>query len=156
MENKISFALSEADARAIRAALEVLNSKLLPLLVELAKGEARELPVMGDKSYAFVIKALEFAKQYPEFAGFIDVAEFEKDVKTVEVLREFHVQLSQLTKKVDDTMTLAGSEAYVAGLTYYGMSKEGLKRKVPNAPFIVDELKNRFPGRPRLQKNEDE
>ncbi|MDR1170512.1 MAG: hypothetical protein LBK97_06740, partial [Prevotellaceae bacterium] len=119
--------------------------------------EARELPVMGDKSYAFVFKALEFAKQYPEFAGLIDVAEFEKDVETVQALREFYVQLSQLTKKIHDTMTLAGSEAYVAGLTYYGTSKEGLKRKVNNAPFIVSELKNRFPGHSsRSKENKDE
>jgi hypothetical protein len=54
-------------------------------------------------------------------------------------------------------MTLAGSEAYVAGLTYYGTSKEGLKRKVDNAPFIVSELKNRFPGRSsRSQENKSE
>jgi hypothetical protein len=157
MDNRISFSLSEVDAQDVRAALDVLNRKLLPLLVELSQGEARELPLMGDKSYAFVLKALEFAKQYPEFAGLIDVAEFEKDVQTVQVLREFHVQLSQLSKKVDDTMTLAGSEAYVAGLTYYGTSKEGLKRKVPNATLIVEELKTRFPGRSsRSKQNESE
>jgi hypothetical protein len=157
MDNKISFSLNEADLQEIHAALGVLNSKLLPLLMELSQGEARELPLMGDKSYAFVIKAFEFAKQYPEFAGLIDVAEFEKDVKTVRVLREIYITLSQLTKKVNDTMTLAGSEAYVAGLTYYGTSKEGLKRKVANAPLIVEELKNRFPGRSSgSQKKENE
>jgi hypothetical protein len=152
--DRISFSLNEADKQDILAALNVLNDKLLPLLIELAQGEARELPVMGDKSYAFVFKALEFAKQYPEFAGLINVPEFEKDINTVGTLREFYVSLAQLTKKVQDTMTLAGSEAYVAGLTYYGSSKEGQKRKLPNSVLIVDELSKRFPGRSKTKKEE--
>jgi hypothetical protein len=146
--------MTEADKQEILAALNVLKEKLLPLLVELAHGEARELPTMGDKSHAFVFKALEFAKQYPEYAGLIDVAEFEKDVNAVCLLREFYVPLSQLTKKVHDTMTLAGSEAFVSGLTYYGISKEGVKRKLPNAVLIAEELKQRFPGRNKSKKEE--
>jgi hypothetical protein len=154
MNNRVSFSLDEAGKQEILEALNVLGGKLLPVLVELAQGEARELPTMGDKSYAFVVKALEFAKQYPEYAGLIDVAEFEKDVNTVGLLREFYVPLSQLTKKVHDTMTLAGSEAYVSGLTYYGTSKEGVKRKLPNAILITEELKQRFPGRNKSKKEE--
>ena len=152
MANRISFLLDEADKQAIQAAIGVLNEKLLPRLEELAQGEARELPTMGDKSYGFVFKALEFSKQYPEYAALIDVPEFEKDVNAVGLLREFYVPLSQLTKKVHDTMTLAGSEAYVAGLTYYGSSKEGVKRKLPNAVLIAEELGKRFPGRSRAKK----
>jgi hypothetical protein len=49
-------------------------------------------------------------------------------------------------------MLLAGSEAYVAGLTYYGTSKEGMKRKLPDAVLIVDDLKERFPGRSKAKK----
>jgi hypothetical protein len=146
--------MNAADKQEILATLNALKEKLLPLLVELAQGEANELPTMGDKSYAFVFKALEFAKQYPEYAGLIDVAEFEKDVNAVSLLREFYVPLSQLTKKVHDTMTLAGSEAYVSGLTYYGTSKEGVKRKLPNAVLIAEELKQRFPGRNKPKKEE--
>jgi hypothetical protein len=146
--------MSEADKQDIHAALSVIEAKLMPGLVELSRGEARDLPVMGDKSYAFVIKSLEYAKQHPEFAAFIDVAEFEKDVKAVELLREFYAQLSQFTKKVHDTMTIAGSEAYSAGLAYYGSSKEGVKRKQPNAILIAEELGQRFPGRPKTKKEQ--
>jgi hypothetical protein len=154
MDNRISFSLDEARKQRILGALNVLNEDLLPLLIELAQGEARELPSMGDKSYAFVFKALEFSKQYPAFAGLVDVPEFEKDVNTVGLLREFYVPLSQLTKKLHDTMTLAGSEAYVAGLAYYASSKDGVKRKLPNAVLIAEELGKRFPGRSRTKKEE--
>jgi len=154
MDNRVSFSMNEADKQEVLAALNVLNNKLLPLLTELAQGESRELPSMGDKSYAFVFKALEFAKQYPEYASLIDVAEFERDVNTVGVLRELHLPLSQLTKKLHDTMALAGSEAYVSGLTYYGSAKEGVKRKIPNAILIKEELGKRFPGHPKVKKEE--
>jgi hypothetical protein len=154
MENRISFMLNEAEKQEIIEALKTLDTKLLPKLIELAQGEARELPTMGDKSYGFVLKALEYAKQYPEYASLIDVREFEKDVNAVGLLREIYVPLSQLLKKVHDTMTLAGSEAYVAGLTYYGSSKVGLKRKIPNAVLIAEELGKRFPGRTKAKKDE--
>jgi hypothetical protein len=154
MDNRISFVLNEVDKKEILMAVGVLKEKLQPRLVELAQGEARELPTMGDKSYGFVFKALEFAKQYPEYAALIDVSEFERDVNTVGLLRELYVPLSQLTKKVHDTMTLAGSEAYVSGLTFYGSSKEGVKRKLPNAVLIAEELKQRFPGRTKAKKEE--
>jgi hypothetical protein len=154
MDNRISFSLDEARKQRILAAIKVLDEDLSPSLIELAQGEARELPLMGDKSYAFVVKAVEYAKQYPEYAALIDVPEFEKDVNTVGLLREFYVPLSQLTKKLQDSMTLAGSEAYVAGLTYYGSSKEGVKRKLPNAVLIADELGKRFPGRSKTKKEE--
>jgi hypothetical protein len=52
MDNRISFSLDEVRKQRILAALKVLNEDLLPLLVEFGQGEARELPVMGDKSYA--------------------------------------------------------------------------------------------------------
>jgi hypothetical protein len=155
MENRISFQLTEADKEDIKAALKVLGGTLLPKLVELTPDEIRELPTMGDRSSPFTTKALEFAKIYPEYAALIDVTEFEKDMKTVEQLREIYIPLAQLTKNVHDTMTLAGSEAYVAGLTYYGSAKEGLKRKLPNAIRITEDLGQRFlPNRSKAKKVE--
>jgi hypothetical protein len=114
MDNRISLSITESDRQEILAALDVLNKKLVPLLVELGQGEARELPLMSDKAYAFVIKALEYAKQYPEYAALIDVPEFEKDVNAVTALREFYIPIAQITKKLHDTITGAGSEAYVS------------------------------------------
>jgi hypothetical protein len=82
MDNRISFKLNDADKQAIMAAISVLTDVFLRRM------------------------------QYPEFAAVINVPEFEKDVNTVGLLREFYVPLSQLAKQVYDTMTLGGSEAY--------------------------------------------
>jgi hypothetical protein len=104
------------------------------------------------KSYGFVFKALEFAKQYPEYASLINVAEFERDVNTVGLLRELYVPLSQLTKKVHDTMTLAGSEAHVSGPPCYGSSREGVKRKYPTPYRLQRNRENVFPGRAKAKR----
>lgn len=156
MENRISLLFDESEKTEIRQFIQGLNEKLLPHLVELADGESRELPNMGDKSYSFVVKALEYARQYPEFAGLIDVPEFEKDLRGYEMIREMYIPLVQLTKKLHDTMTLMGSEALVSGLTYYGTAKEARKRKSGNSILVCDELGKRFPGRTKAKTEEPE
>jgi hypothetical protein len=114
------------------------------------------MPGMGDKSYAFVVKTLEYARQYPEFAGLVDVVELEKDVKAYEALRELYIPLAQLLKKVRDTMTLLGSEAFTGSLTYYGTAKERRKHRKPNSILVCDELGKRFPGRPKAKAGQTE
>jgi hypothetical protein len=153
MDSRIFFSIKEEDKQEIIAAINVLNNKLSPLSIELAQGEERELALMGDKSYAFVHKTFEFTKQYPEYATFMNLVEFEKDVNVIELLREFHVPLSQLTKKVHDTMALAGNEAFVAALAYYGSAKEDVKRKQLNTVLIVEELGKRFQRNPKRKKD---
>ncbi|MCO4293402.1 hypothetical protein NF867_11045 [Solitalea sp. MAHUQ-68] len=152
MENKVSLNIAPADLTAIKSAMQVLTEKLGPHLLELKNNEARELPKMGDKSLAFVTKAYEYAKQHPEFAHFLDVTEFEKDTVAVQALRELLTPLAQLHQKLEDTMLLAGSEAYTAALTYYGSVKEGNKRNVPNSKIIYDDLSLRFPGRTKAKE----
>ena len=49
--------------------------------------------------------------------------------------------------RLDDTMTLSGSEAYGAVLTFYNYIKGAAKSNVPGAQTIFDDLSTRFPGR---------
>jgi hypothetical protein len=54
----------------------------LPVLIDLTTKERRALTKMGDKSSAFVIKALEVAKQNPDFLPrAFNVEEMRKDVE---------------------------------------------------------------------------
>lgn len=147
MNNRISLSFSEQEKDELKQAIEVLTGKLSPHLTELAEGEGRKLANMGDKSYSFVTKSFEFARQYPEFAGLLNMDEYAKDVEGYQQLWEFYVPLSQLYKKLNDSLMLVGSEAYTASLAYYGTAKEAKKRKVPNSILICEELGKRFPGR---------
>lgn len=155
MENRVSITLNNEKITEIRQNITNLNNILLPLLTELADGEANQMPVLGDKSYSFTVKAREFSWNHPEFAALIDTDEFNKDLNTYTTLRSLYIPISQLAKKLHDTMTIAGSEAYISALTYYGTAKEARKRGIPNSITVCDELGKQFPGRAKNRNNNE-
>ena len=52
--------------------------------------------------------------------------------------------IEQLNRTLEDTIILAGSEAYVASLAYYNSVKQAAKMNVPGALPIQDDLSKRF------------
>jgi len=64
--------------------------------------------------------------------------------------------LARLTTEIDDTMTLAGSEAYSAALSIYKVLKNAASMGQPGAKEASIELKNRFPrARKKTEKVEE-
>src|SRR5665647_2787387 len=109
MENRISITISAEAIAEIAAAIATIGLAL-PAPVNLSKEERQKLAKMGDKSLAFVNKALEYARQNPGVVpAFLDVPEFEKDVLAVTSLNSVLVPLRQLVEKLDDTSLLTGS-----------------------------------------------
>jgi hypothetical protein len=146
-DNLVSIELNKEALEKIQDAIKTINDNL-PDLISISKDEKSSMPKMGDKTVAFVNKALEYAKQNPQITpGFLDVTEFSKDVKAVSTLSKVLNPLQQLVEKLDDTATVAGSEAYVAALTFYSAVKNAVRSDVPGAKTIYDDLCNRFPGR---------
>jgi len=149
-QNLISFNMNTEDESAINAAIQVLQEKLMPHLLSLTPEERQEMAKMGDKTVAFVTKSLEYAGQKPEIVPqYINNDEFEKDVNGVSKLREFYQPIEGICNALSDTIMVAGSEAYSAALSVYHSIKDAAKRGVPGAQTIYDDLKQRFPGRPR-------
>ena len=62
----ISATLARKEKDAVLQAIATIKEKL-PFLIDLSAEERKALPKMGDKSRAFVGKALEVATQNPEF-----------------------------------------------------------------------------------------
>lgn len=148
-QNLISVSMDDKDVAEINAAISVLKEKLLPRLRALNPDERRELPKMGDKTVAFVQKALEHCSANPELAPqFLDTSEFGKDMNAVESLRCFHAPLEQIVEGLNDTMLLAGSDAYAAALMFYNTVKTAKNSNIAKAGVIYDDLSARFPGRP--------
>lgn len=146
-DNRVSATLSAEDRQAVLAAIQTIREKL-PFLIDLSPEDRRSLPSMGDKSRAFVSKALEVAKQNPDFLPrSFDIEELEKDVALFEALYPIWQALSQLTELLDDTKMAVGSEAYVGALLVYNYAK--------NSPLavgmdeLVDDLGKRFARRSR-------
>lgn len=145
--NKVSFNLTDDEKKKFKNAIEVLK-ELLPKLETLSPDERRELPKMGEKTVSFVLRALEYCSQNPEFVPqYLDVNEFKKDVDLVVELRALEQPLRQLVDAIEDSMMLSGSEAYQGGLLYYSSVRTAMKMKVPQSETIYDDLSSRFPGR---------
>lgn len=84
---------------------------------------------MGDKSIAFVSKALELAAQNPILVpAYLDLSEAEKDFELTQNLMPIEQELLTLLRAVEDVMMVAGSD-------------------VPGAQAVYDELSSRFPRR---------
>lgn len=147
MENRISIAINDEAIANITAAITTIEQNL-PKLINLTVDERKSLPKMGDRTLAFVSKALEYTKQNSQIVpSFMEVAEFEKDVIAVTALSKVLIPLQQLTEKLDDTTMLAGSEAYSAALVFYNAVKGAAKAGVPGMKTVYDDLQVRFPGR---------
>lgn len=155
-ENRISIQLSNADITAINDAVGVLTAKLQPVLIALDANDKKNLAKLGEKSVSFVEKSAQYAGTNAEFLpAFISAAEMNKDFQAFNTLNTILRPLMQLTKNLEDTATLCGSEALLAALAYYNSVRQGVKMNVPNASAIYDDLSARFEAqKARRQKPE--
>lgn len=142
MPNRIDASLSAANKNQVLQLIQDIKN-LLPFLVDLSQEEIRALPKMGDKSRAFVSQALTLAEQDDTFLPrSFDVAEMRKDVELTESLLPILTAMSSLTELLEDTFTLAGSEAYVSALIVYQSAKANGKGSALDGS--LDALGQRF------------
>ena len=146
-ENQISLKIPSEDKDAIKNAIAVLNDKLIPHLKALTPDERQTLPKAGDKTVAFLDKAKEFFESNGDLVPtFIDKEEYYIDLTGMNELHEYHTPINQLASMLNDTMLLAGSEAYVTALAFYKNVKNAVKMNIPGAKLVNDELSLRFKG----------
>lgn len=154
-ENRISLQIPAQDEADINNALNTLVQKLMPHLITISDSERQTLPKMKDKTLAFVTKATEHAEQNPSLVPlYLDVTEWRRDFAAVEKLRVIGNQVSQLLRAIEDSAMVAGSEAYVAALSFYKNTQLAAKLNIQGAKDITDDLQVRFnnQGRKRGSK----
>jgi len=153
--NRLSIDFSEEDVTAINNAISVLREKLMPVLKNLSAEETRQITKMGNKTYSFVIKTFEHCESNPELVPqFVDLNEFRIDLRSYELMRQYHAFLSQLNDLLYHSMMLAGSDAYANARAAYKSMKIGKKLDIPKAGTIVDDLSVRFPGKKKKKDQE--
>lgn len=141
--NKVSASLNATDVQDIMTAITTINTKL-PFLISLTAEERRGIAKLGDKSHAFVTKALELATQHPEILpGNLSVAEFKKDVDLFSQLYGIIQPLTLLVDKINDTQMEAGAEAYSAALIVYQSAKIS-GTDIGGLDSVLDDLGKRF------------
>jgi len=151
-ENRISANLTAADRDAVMQAIATIKEKL-PFLIDLTTEDRRTIVKMGDKSRAFVSKALEVATQNPNFLPrSFDIEEMRRDLALYEALYPVLLSLTQLQELVDDTCMASGSEAYTAALAVYNYAKAS--GDVAGLDAVIDEMGRRFTRRSKKKKAE--
>jgi hypothetical protein len=153
-ENRISLSLSDADKTAINEAIQKLNTLLAPKLITLSKEDKKRLAKISDDAIPFVEKVAQYAASNPEFVpNFLDAGEFEKDFSAFKDLRGFGRLLTQISQNMDDTSTLAGSEADEFARMFYASVAQAAKLGAPGAQAIYDDLRPRFEAQRSKPKN---
>ncbi len=142
MENRIDITLTTTDVEEILAAIETIRTKL-PFLVALTVEESRSLARLGDKSRAFVSKAIDLAEKHPEILpGTFELDELQTDMALFETLYPITSSLGQLHNLLQDTTALAGSEAYTAARLVYNYAK--LSNLGGELDPLIDDMKKRY------------
>ena len=140
--NQVSAVLTPANKTAATTAIETLRTNL-PVLIDLTPEERHDLLKLGEKSEAFVRKAMDLASKDNSFLPrSFDVAEMQKDVDLYFDLQSLFRELSRLTEGIDDTLIVAGSEAYAAALAVYRSAKDNGKGDLLDG--WIDELGKKF------------
>ena len=144
-ENRISIELTSAQVKAVEEAIRTLAETLQPVLIALDAEDKKNLAKLGEKSTAFVEKAVQYAASNPEFVPpFISVEEWRKDLAGFNQLNAFLRPLLQIVGNLDDTATLCGSETILQSLAYYNSVRLASKMNVPNAGSVYEDLSQRF------------
>ena len=150
-ENLISTTIPAETLAAINTNLSAVNAALANILLfNLTADERKAMRVMGDKSIAFVQKALEYAENNPTLLpSYLDLVEAKKDFALAHDLYSILQQINTLQRAVEDTMMVAGSEAYDAALIYYNSIKAASRGNVPGTEAIYNDLQQRFAVKPQ-------
>ena len=131
-------------------------AKLTPYLQDLSPNGRQEILKLGDKSLAFVQKALENGQLYPSLVPqHLDIAAFAACMEAVHSFRTLLQILKPIIDSMEDTSMIMGSESYQYALMLYGNIRNAAKANVPKAGTIYAELSERFPGRSGRKKDAD-
>src|SRR4051812_20400578 len=110
---------------------------------------------MGDKTLAFVKKSLEYANSYPNLIpAFLNVAEGQKDYALSRDLYTIFQKINALNRALEDTVMVAGSEAYEAARIFYKSVQNAAQSNVSGSSAIYEDLKTRFPGKKGSNKKQ--
>jgi hypothetical protein len=122
-QNLVTLNISPDDLAAIAAAITTLQEKLGGL-IELSVDQRRSLTKMGDKSEAFCRQTLIVLAQNKQIIPpELDLAEAERDLHNLDLLRPHLASLRQLVAKADDTEMALGSDILTAALEGYALAK---------------------------------
>ena len=144
-QNLVSLNFSADDLAAIDAAIGTLEQKL-GSLIELSIDERRTLTKMGERSEALCRQTLMVLGQNVQLLPpAYDLAEEQRDLAVLDLLRPRFSRLRLLIGKADDTEMALGSDILTAALEGYALAKAF--GKGAGLDTLKEAMSTRFSGR---------
>jgi hypothetical protein len=154
-QNLISATLSDTVVAEVENHLKAIATLLGSTLQNLEAKDRQAMAKMGDKTLAFVQKALQYAGQDTAMLpSYISLPEAAADLALTRQLDSILKLMAPLCQSVQDTVMMAGSDCYIAGLGIYGHIKAAAANNVQGATSIAQDLSGRFPGKTRKKQME--
>jgi len=146
--NYISAELTAAQESAVMDGIKAVETQL-GMLVDLDPAVVRRLARAGDRSAAFVDKALNLATESPDILpGDFDLAEFRRDVELAAALTRVNATLTRLQERVRTTVMAAQADAFAQALEVYHRSKRTKRAGFDELTRQLAERFNRRPSKP--------
>ena len=135
--------LSQADIDSILAAIAAVHHKMAPLLTDLTGADRKSLAKLGDKTHAFVKKAVDIAAQNPQILpASHSVEDVRKSEELFQGMATIQLALQQLYRQVRDTTIKTGSDAYAIARTIYAATKSPVAG--PHLATAAGDLSKRY------------
>ena len=116
------------DQDAVMNAIATIRQKL-PFLVDLTKEDRKTMAKLGNKSQAFVKKAVDVAVQNPGILpATFDLNQVRNITQLLDDLGPIQIAVDQLKKQLDDTVIATGSQAYQSARDVYAVAKSRFGR----------------------------
>lgn len=142
--NRISQTVDPADILTVKGHFTAIRSKL-GFLTGLTTEERQSLPKINVNNKTFVEDCINQMNNNPDFLPtYLNTVEMQKDMVLFNQLDEIRNIAAQVTELLEDTLMLAGSEAFVSALVGYRLFGGAAAAGVPGADAIYDQLKERF------------
>lgn len=120
MKNSYSQVIPVEVLDKVVASLDEVSKALKPYCTELSTSQREELPKLGVRNTGKMVSIASEMNMAPEYAPpAFQVEEVNKDVKVVQVLTPVFTKVLGLQKMLDDTLCIAGSEAFEGCMDYY-------------------------------------
>lgn len=144
-----NFNLPEAgnilNVQAVQDSLVFLRQNLYSFMIALREEDRRKLLKMGNASKPFVERTLDFMLSNPEFISpLIKTDEMRAKYELIKQLLPIFREFKQITRNLDDTLMLLGSDVMYSANVFYSSVKHAKKMRIPNATPIFEELQQRY------------
>ena len=144
--------LSTAAQDAVMTAIATIRQNL-PFLTDLTTTGRKSLSKLGDKTHAFVKKAVDIAAQHPQILpASHSVDDIRNSAQLFQSISTIRLALEQLNNQVNDTTIKVGNEAYTLARAVYAATKSPLAG--PNLATAADNLGKRYGRKTRPAKSE--